>query len=301
MLTKSKPPLSLLRSTVFDMNTLHTIADLRSALLPARRAGQRIALVPTMGNLHAGHIRLVSTARQHADLVVTSIFVNPLQFGANEDLDSYPRTLAADQQQLAAAGCDLVFAPSERDIYPRGRDAHTLVTVPGLSELYCGATRPGHFDGVTTVVCKLFNIVQPDVAIFGEKDFQQLAIIRRMCVDLDIPVEIVGVPTERAPSGLALSSRNGYLSEEERQRAAALQSTLQQLATRLKSGANNYSILESEALQTLEQQGFRGDYLRIVNRHTLQPAGANDKALIILAAAWMGPARLIDNLSLDLL
>src|SRR5690554_42613 len=178
-----------------SMNTVHTVAQLRAALAQARQEGKRIGLVPTMGNLHEGHIALVEMALQRTDHVVVSIFVNPLQFGANEDLDSYPRTLAEDQQQLAAVGCHLVFAPSVAEVYPEGQQQQTLVEVPGLSDLHCGASRPGHFRGVTTVVCKLFNMVQPDIAIFGLKDYQQVAVIRKMVRDLCIPVDIIGVPT----------------------------------------------------------------------------------------------------------
>ncbi|MBV0934213.1 pantoate--beta-alanine ligase [Marinobacterium weihaiense] len=279
------------------MQTLHTLAELRAAVQQHRRNGKRIALVPTMGNLHRGHLRLVKTALQHADIVITSIFVNPLQFGANEDLDSYPRTLAEDQQQLAAEGCHLLFAPSVAEVYPDGQDAQTLVEVPGLSDLYCGASRPGHFRGVSTVVCKLFNMVQPDVAVFGLKDYQQVAVIRKMVRDLCIPVEIIGVPTERADSGLALSSRNGYLSAEELARAPALQRVLQQVASAVRGGEQNFDLLEQQAQAELEAAGFSRDYFRIVNRYTLLPAEPNDDK-VILAAARLGPARLIDNLEI---
>jgi len=281
------------------MQTLNTIEALRDLLAPSRRDGKRIALVPTMGNLHQGHIRLVETARREADIVVASIFVNPLQFGANEDLDSYPRTLAADQEKLMAAGCDILFAPGVSEVYPEGQDNQTLVEVPGLSDLHCGASRPGHFRGVTTVVCKLFNIVQPDLAVFGLKDYQQVAVIRKMVRDLCIPVEIVGVPTERAGSGLALSSRNGYLSEEELAIAPLLQQTLQQTANAVHNGNTDFTALEEQAQQTLEAGGFQRDYFRILCRDTLLPPGPGDvRPLVILAAARLGPARLIDNLEI---
>jgi pantoate--beta-alanine ligase len=281
------------------MQTLNTIAALRDALQPSRLAGKKIALVPTMGNLHRGHIKLVETARRQADIVVASIFVNPLQFGVNEDLDSYPRTLAADQDKLAAAGCDLLFAPGVNEVYPEGQDNQTLVEVPGLSDLHCGASRPGHFRGVTTVVCKLFNIVQPDLAVFGLKDYQQVAVIRKMVRDLCIPIEIVGVPTERADSGLALSSRNGYLSEAELAIAPLLQQTLQQTAAAVRNGMTDFRQLEEQAQQQLEAGGFVRDYYRILCRDSLQPPEPSAiRPLVILAAAKLGPARLIDNLEI---
>lgn len=277
------------------MQTLNTLAELRAAVRQHRQNGKRIALVPTMGNLHQGHLRLVETALQQADVVITSIFVNPLQFGANEDLDSYPRTLAEDQQQLAAAGCHLLFAPTVAEVYPEGQAQQTLVEVPGLSDLHCGASRPGHFRGVTTVVCKLFNMVQPDIAVFGLKDYQQVAVIRKMVRDLCIPVDIIAVPTERAEDGLALSSRNGYLSAAERAQAPRLQQILQQTAAAIRAGRQDYAALEEEAQQALEQAGFRRDYFRIVDRTSLQPARPQDDK-VILAAAHLGRARLIDNL-----
>lgn len=281
------------------MQTLNTIAALREALKPARLAGKTIALVPTMGNLHQGHIKLAETARRNADIVVTSIFVNPLQFGVNEDLDSYPRTLQADQDKLIAAGCDFLFAPDVNEVYPEGQDNQTLVEVPGLSDLHCGASRPGHFRGVTTVVCKLFNIVQPDLAMFGFKDYQQVAVIRKMVQDLCIPVEIVGVATERADNGLALSSRNGYLSDSELALAPLLQQTLQQTAAAVRGGNTDYTALEEQAQQQLEASGFQRDYFRIVCRVSLlRPSAATDGPLVILAAARLGPARLIDNIEI---
>lgn len=281
------------------MHTLHTIADLRSALHPYRRQGQTIALVPTMGNLHKGHITLVEQARRCADIVVASIFVNPLQFGPNEDLDSYPRTLSDDQSKLQAAGCDFLFAPSNAEIYPQGRDQQTLVEVPMLSDLYCGTTRPGHFCGVTTVVCKLFNICQPDIAIFGEKDYQQLRIIRKMVSDLCIPVDIMSVATVRAEDGLALSSRNGYLNPDERAAAPALQRALQQLNQAIGQGNHDFRQLEQDTETQLSSAGLQPDYIRIVRRSDLLPAQPGDRELVILAAAYLGSTRLIDNIELD--
>ncbi|MBA4500785.1 pantoate--beta-alanine ligase [Marinobacterium marinum] len=279
------------------MYAIHTLAELRAAVREHRLADKRIALVPTMGNLHQGHLSLVQTALQHADIVITSIFVNPLQFGPNEDLDSYPRTLTEDQQKLASVGCHLLFAPTVSEVYPDGQAAQTLVEVPGLSDIHCGVSRPGHFRGVSTVVCKLFNMVQPDVAVFGLKDYQQVAVIRKMVRDLCIPVDIIGVPTVRAESGLALSSRNGYLTQDELTAAAVLQQTLQLTADAVRQGSTDFPLLEEQAQKTLENAGFRRDFYRILNRDTLLPASpADDK--VVLAAAFLGRARLIDNIEI---
>lgn len=282
------------------MQTLHHIQALREQLKALRRAGQTIGLVPTMGNLHAGHIELLHQARRHADVVVATIFVNPLQFGPNEDLDSYPRTLEADQNKLAAAGCDFLFAPSEAEMYPNGRDAQTVVEVQDLSGMHCGSTRPGHFRGVTTVVSKLFGIVQPDSAFFGCKDYQQLLIIRRMVADLCMPIDIHGVPIVRDGHQLALSSRNGYLSPSERKVAPTLNRVLRDTAQAIQNGRRDYDQLTSQALAELENAGFRGDFMRIVRRSDLQPAGDSDQQLVILSAAYLGAARLIDNLEVDI-
>lgn len=282
------------------MNTVNSVQSLREQVAQARHAGQRIALVPTMGNLHAGHVSLIQQARQSADFVVASIFVNPLQFGANEDLDSYPRTLSADQEKLADAGCNLLFAPGVAEMYPNGMDGQTRVLVPGVSEGLCGESRPGHFEGVATVVCKLFNMVQPDLAVFGEKDFQQLAVIRTMVRDLNLPIEIQGAPIVRAEDGLALSSRNGYLTAEQRAAAPALYRSLQQLATRLRAGETDHGTLIAEAINAQQAAGFRPDYLEIREAHSLHPATATDRNLVVLAAAHLGSTRLIDNLSVTL-
>ncbi|MDF2182306.1 pantoate--beta-alanine ligase [Neptuniibacter sp. CAU 1671] len=281
------------------MKTLHSIQALRDELAVYRRAGKKIGLVPTMGNLHEGHLQLIDLAKQHADIVVATIFVNPLQFGAGEDLDKYPRTLADDQDKLTRQGCDFLFAPTEDEMYPNGRSAQTQVSVPAISDLHCGASRPGHFTGVATVVCKLFGIAQPDVAVFGEKDYQQLMVIRQMAADLCIPVNIVGAPIARNADGLALSSRNGYLSDDEKARAIALRATLNQTAQALKAGEKDFARLQETAQQQLETQGFRRDYYMICRQTDLQPATATDNKLVILAAAHMGPARLIDNLEVS--
>lgn len=282
------------------MITVKTVRELRAAVAHARSEGKRIGLVPTMGNLHAGHAALVAKGAQRADFVVASIFVNPLQFGAGEDLDSYPRTLAADQEKLLAAGCNLLFAPCVEEIYPDGMAGQTLVSVPGVSEGLCGASRPGHFDGVATVVTKLFHMVQPDLAVFGEKDFQQLAVIRKLVRDLNLPIQIFGEPTVRAADGLALSSRNGYLDEEQRARAPQLYRTLTETAAALRAGRTDHDSLQSEAIARLQTAGFVPDYLEIRNPLTLRAAGSADRQLVILAAARLGATRLIDNLLVDL-
>ncbi|GAB4300316.1 MAG: pantoate--beta-alanine ligase [Thiohalomonadaceae bacterium] len=282
------------------MQTVTSIAEVRSRVAAWRTAGLRIAFVPTMGNLHAGHINLVSAARQQADQVVASIFVNPLQFGPGEDFAAYPRTLAADQAKLAAAGCDLLFAPTEQEMYPLGREGLTCVEVPGLSDILCGAFRPGHFRGVATVVSKLFNIVQPDVALFGEKDYQQLLVIRRMVRDLDMPVEIIGVPTVREADGLAMSSRNGYLAADERRLATEVYATLQALAAEVRTGVQDYTALEAAAVARLERAGFRPDYVSVRRAEDLDLPQAGERRLVVLVAARLGKTRLIDNLMIDM-
>ncbi|MCE4056780.1 pantoate--beta-alanine ligase [Pseudomonas sp. Au-Pse12] len=282
------------------MNTVKTVRELRAAVARARSEGKRIGFVPTMGNLHSGHAALVAKAAQRVDFVVASIFVNPLQFGAGEDLDKYPRTLAADQEKLLEAGCHLLFAPSVEEMYPDGMAGQTRVSVPQLSEGLCGASRPGHFEGVATVVSKLFNMVQPDLAVFGQKDYQQLAVIRALVHDLNMPIQIIGEPTVRAADGLALSSRNGYLSEEQRAIAPALYRSLGQIAQAIRNGERDYPRLLAEQQQQLEAAGLRRDYLEIRQAQNLRPATAEDRDLVILVAAYLGATRLIDNLHLDL-
>lgn len=282
------------------MNTLHSIAQLRAALSRARQDGKRIGLVPTMGNLHAGHITLVEKARQRTDFVVVSIFVNPLQFAAGEDLESYPRTLEADQRKLLDAGAHLVFAPNVKEMYPHGMEGHTRISVPVVSEGLCGASRPGHFEGVATVVSKLLNIVQPDLAVFGQKDYQQLAVIRKMTQDLCLPVQIMGEPTVRAEDGLALSSRNGYLSTAERQLAPVLYQTLQSIAHQVQNGQRDYAALIERARLELETHGLRADYLDLRDAVSLDPVNAQTTDMVALAAAYVGKTRLIDNLHFDI-
>lgn len=282
------------------MNTVKTVRELRAAVARARSEGKRIGFVPTMGNLHSGHAALVTKAAQRVDFVVASIFVNPLQFGPSEDLDKYPRTLAADQEKLLQAGCHLLFAPTVEEMYPDGMAGQTRVSVPQLSDGLCGASRPGHFEGVATVVSKLFNMVQPDLAVFGQKDFQQLAVIRALVRDLNMPIQIIGEPTVRAEDGLALSSRNGYLSDEQRATAPALYRVLSQMAAAIEQGERNYPALIANGQQQLSTAGFRPDYLEIRQALSLRPAASEDRDLVILVAAFLGATRLIDNLHLNL-
>lgn len=282
------------------MNMVKTLRELRAAVAQARAEGKQIGFVPTMGNLHAGHVSLVEIAAQRADFVVASIFVNPLQFGAGEDLDKYPRTLAADQEKLLAAGCHLLFHPDVAEIYPHGMGDQTRVSVPGVSEGLCGASRPGHFEGVATVVTKLFNMVQPDLAVFGEKDYQQLAVIRALVQDLNMPIQIIGAPTQRAEDGLALSSRNGYLSDEQRAAAPALYRGLQTIAEELRRGARDYARFIETTQAQQRTAGFIPDYLEIRNALNLRPAQVDDHHLVILTAAQLGSTRLIDNLVVEL-
>lgn len=281
------------------MQTINTIKELRAQVLAWKQAGEQVAFAPTMGNLHRGHIHLVKQAQTLASHTVASIFVNPLQFGPNEDFAAYPRTLAEDSRQLADAGLDLLFAPGVAEVYPRPLEAMTQVTVPDLPAVLCGASRPTHFLGVTTVVTKLLNMVQPNIAVFGEKDWQQLVIIRRMVADLNLPVQVVGVPTVREADGLALSSRNGYLSPEQRAVAPRLYATLQALAERWQAGARDALELEEAGKVQLVAAGFSPDYLEIRRADDLQrPVPGEAAGLRIFAAAWLGRARLIDNLPL---
>ncbi|MEH6626792.1 MAG: pantoate--beta-alanine ligase [Motiliproteus sp.] len=282
------------------MKTIAQISALRETLKPFRLQGKRIGFVPTMGNLHEGHISLIHEARKHADIVVASIFVNPLQFGANEDLDNYPQTLEQDQVLLEANQCDLLFAPTVRAMYPNGKGIETLVEVPDLSNRHCGASRPGHFRGVATVVTKLFGIVQPDLAVFGQKDYQQLAVIRQITADLSLAVEIIGVETARNDQGLALSSRNGYLNNEQLRTAVNLFKTLQWAKSEIFSGRRDYIALQEEAIHKLEKVGFGRDYFHICDQHKLLPASDVERDIVIVAAAKMGPTRLIDNITFSL-
>jgi pantoate--beta-alanine ligase len=281
----------------------HSITELKREIARLRAAGRRIAFVPTMGNLHAGHRHLMEAARRHVDAVVASIYVNPLQFGPSEDFAAYPRTPEADRALCEAAAVDLLFFPDDAVIYPRGREASTRVEVPGVSEILCGAVRPGHFSGVATVVNRLFQLVTPDVALFGKKDYQQLLVIRLMVGDFGLPVEVIGVDTVRDADGLALSSRNAYLAPAERQVAPRLHATLQALAGQISSrpvAPGGFTGNEAEAVRALEAAGFRPDYISVRRRQDLALPGPDDRQLVILAAAWLGKARLIDNLEVEL-
>lgn len=277
------------------MQTFHTVAELRAVLGAWRAAGERVAFVPTMGNLHAGHIGLVGEARQRAPRTVASVFVNPLQFGPNEDFGRYPRTLPADAAQLAAAGCDLLFAPAVEEMYPQGLGATTVRVGGTVTEVLEGEFRPGHFEGVATVVNILFNLVQPDLALFGQKDYQQLAVIRRMVADLRLPIEVVGVPTRRAEDGLALSSRNQYLGAEERRQAPTVHRVLEAVATGLRAGRRDFAALQSEAASTLQRAGFRPQYVAI-RAPDLGDPEPDGRSWVVLVAAFLGTTRLIDNL-----
>lgn len=281
------------------MLILNTFQQLQQAIQSFRAAQKSIALVPTMGNLHSGHLQLVKTARKHADVVIVSLFVNPTQFGANEDLDNYPKTHQADIEKLEELNTELLFMPSIKEIYPLGGENTTHVHVPQLTRVLCGASRPGHFDGVTTIVCKLFNMTGADIAIFGEKDFQQLAVIRRMVADLNIPITIIGEAIVRESDGLAMSSRNGYLSTEQRKIAPKLYQVLLDIQQKISQGRKNYTELEKTAKTTLKTAGFKPDYISIVQHDTLLAAQEEDTSLVILAAAYLGKTRLIDNINIQ--
>lgn len=282
------------------MLIIETLPLLRQQIRRLRMEGKRVALVPTMGNLHDGHMKLVDEAKARADVVVVSIFVNPMQFDRPEDLARYPRTLQEDCEKLNKRKVDLVFAPSVKEIHPNGTETHTYVDVPGLSTMLEGASRPGHFRGVSTIVSKLFNLVQPDIACFGEKDFQQLALIRKMVADMGFDIEIVGVPIMRAKDGLALSSRNGYLTAEQRKIAPGLYKVLSSIADKLQAGERDLDEIITIAGQELNEKGFRADDIQIRDADTLLEVSENSKRAVILVAAWLGDARLIDNKIVEL-
>ncbi|HCS2438644.1 TPA: pantoate--beta-alanine ligase [Shigella flexneri] len=282
------------------MLIIETLPLLRQQIRRLRMEGKRVALVPTMGNLHNGHMKLVDEAKARADVVVVSIFVNPMQFDRPEDLARYPRTLQEDCEKLNKRKVDLVFAPSVKEIYPNGTETHTYVDVPGLSTMLEGASRPGHFRGVSTIVSKLFNLIQPDIACFGEKDFQQLALIRKMVADMGFDIEIVGVPIMRAKDGLALSSRNGYLTAEQRKIAPGLYKVLSSIADKLQAGERDLDEIITIAGQELNEKGFRADDIQIRDADTLLEVSETSKRAVILVAAWLGDARLIDNKMVEL-
>lgn len=277
------------------MQTFAEISALREQIKQHKRDGRKVAFVPTMGNLHEGHLTLVRKARENADIVVVSIFVNPMQFDRADDLNNYPRTLDDDLSKLTTEGVDLVFTPTPEIIYPLGIENQTTVEVPGLSNILEGASRPGHFRGVATVVTKLFNIVKPDVACFGEKDFQQLAIIRKMTEDLALDTEIIGVPTVREMDGLAMSSRNGLLTIDERQRAPVLARTMRWISSAIRGGRDDYASVIEDASDQLRAAGLHPDEIFIRDARTLQVVSAETTQIVILMSAFLGKARLIDN------
>lgn len=280
------------------MQVISNLIDLRTALAEVRAQGKTIAFVPTMGNLHHGHLSLIKKAREHADFVVASIYVNPTQFGENEDIDNYPKTLEEDKKHLIEDGCGLLYLPNSRIMYPE--PDLTRVQVEHITTLHCGASRPGHFVGVATVVLKLFNQVQPDVAVFGLKDFQQFRVIQTMVENLFLPINIIGVDTGRAEDGLAHSSRNNYLTAKEREIAPVLYKTLQTAVDEIRQGSWNLGQITRRAKETLHNAGLTPDYFNIARQLDLEPASEADTKIVILAAAFLGKARLIDNISFEL-
>jgi len=282
------------------LQVFREVSSLRAELDTHRQNGKRIGMVATMGNLHDGHLELIDLAREQADIVVATIFVNPLQFGLNEDWDQYPRTFESDVEKLNSRDCDYLFFPTDQEMYPNGIDHQTRVFCPTMTDVLCGASRPGHFEGVTTVVTKLTHIVDPDLAVFGEKDWQQLAIIRRMAADLCMRVEIIGAPIARAEDGLALSSRNSFITDEERPNANQLHKSLEWAKSEIEAGARDYVRIEEQAKEQIISAGFRPDYFSVCNAQKLSPALDDDKDLAILGALFTLGARLIDNVHLTI-
>ena len=282
------------------MKVFHTVAGLRESLNKDRREGLRVGFVPTMGNLHDGHLALIKQAAESNDIVVCSIFVNALQFGLNEDWDKYPRTYETDCEKLRNAGCNYLFHPDDIEMYPNGLDTQSRVICPTMTDVLCGASRPGHFEGVTTVVSKLFNIVQPDEAIFGIKDYQQLAVIRRTAEDLCLPVQISSAPIHREPDGLAMSSRNSYITAEERPLVTVLKDSLEWIAAEIKAGNRRFDALENTAAARIVAAGFKVDYITLCNSKTLDLAADDDLEITVLGSMFTQAARLIDNLSIRL-
>lgn len=277
-----------------------SVTELHQYVQHWKEHGQSIAFIPTMGNLHAGHMSLIEKGQSLCDRSLCSIFVNPMQFGANEDFNHYPRTLNSDLEQLEAAGCDLVYLPTASELYPEGLDKITQVQVTDLTDDYEGAHRSGHFTGVATVVLKLFNIVKPDVSVFGKKDYQQYRVISKMVSDLNLDVQIIGQETTREASGLATSSRNQYLDTEQTDKAAMIYALLSDIARQISEGRRDYPGLQQRALQSLDQAGFKTDYFTICNAETLLPASSEDRDLVILVTAGLGATRLLDNIEVSL-
>jgi pantoate--beta-alanine ligase len=279
---------------------VETIEELRALLAQWHPEGDRIALVPTMGNLHKGHLSLVDIAKQHAERVIVSVFVNPTQFGPNEDFEEYPRTLDTDALKLGRAGADVLFAPSVTEMYPDGPENATLIHVPRLSAELEGVARPGHFDGVAAVVCRLFNICHPNVAIFGQKDYQQFVVLRQMVRDLHLPVQLIAVPTQRDKNGLALSSRNSYLDEGQQETATVIAHTLNEVVAMLEDGNRDFAALENSAAEQIAAAGLEPDYIAIRDANDLCPPGAGALHLVVLAAASIAGVRLLDNVLVEL-
>lgn len=282
------------------MKVIEDKHELQEELAEWRHAREHVAIVPTMGNLHAGHVSLVNVAKQHAERVIVTVFVNPTQFGEGEDFETYPRTFDKDTRRLKTVAADVLFAPSVETVYPFGIENATAVTVPGLTEKFCGSFRPGHFDGVTTVVARLLALVQPDVAVFGQKDYQQQLVIRRMVEDLNLPVAIFTAATIREDDGLAMSSRNTYLSDDEREKAPALYQALADVERQLRDGVGNFDALEGQARNELERAGFLPEYVAVRRAADLGPPEEGCRELVVLAAANLGQARLIDNVLVTL-
>jgi len=277
-----------------------SIIELRQYVQHWKDHGQSIAFIPTMGNLHAGHMSLIEKGQSLSDRTICSIFVNPMQFGPNEDWDHYPRSLDSDLRQLEAIGCDLVYLPTASELYPEGLDRISHVEVTDLTDNYEGAHRPGHFTGVATVVLKLFNIVRPDVSVFGKKDYQQYRVISKMVADFNLDVQIIGQETTREASGLAASSRNQYLDAAQKQQAALIYQVLKQAAREIEEGERDFEAVQQRALKTLAEAGFKTDYFTVCNAETLVPASAGDRDLVILVTAGLGATRLLDNIEISL-
>ena len=282
------------------MDQANSVSELQQYVQHWKDHKQSIAFIPTMGNLHQGHLSLIEKGQSLCDRSICSIFVNPMQFGPNEDFNHYPRTLDQDIELLESIGCDLVYMPTASELYPQGLDKISQIIVTDLSEAYEGANRPGHFTGVATIVAKLFNIVKPDISVFGKKDYQQYCVIKKMTQDLNLDVEIIGQETSREPSGLATSSRNQYLNEEQESKAGLIYATLQEAANKILNGERNFDLIEKQATSKLQQAGFDTDYFNVCNADTLKPATSEDRKLVILVTTCLGNTRLLDNIEIDL-
>ena len=282
------------------MNQVYSVSELRQYIQHWKDHQQSIAFIPTMGNLHQGHLSLIEKGQSLCDRSICSIFVNPMQFGPNEDFNHYPRTLEQDIELLESVACDLVYMPTASELYPQGLEKISQIIVTDLTESFEGAHRPGHFTGVATIVAKLFNIVKPDISVFGKKDYQQYCVIKKMTQDLNLDVEIIGQETTREPSGLATSTRNQYLSEEQKSKAALIFRTLQNASDKITRGERNFALIEKQAIDSLDQAGFETDYFNVCNADTLKPATPGDKKLVVLVTTRLGDTRLLDNIEIDL-